>query len=419
MGARYFRNTARCMQRLGFLKPLLALASSREAWDFESLGRELVGTVTRRVKATIDDELETYIRRRLTDRTYNDLKKRLAAKNSLPEAVTLEVQDAYLASSTLPSNTGKLVEGDWRKYPLLATQLGLVRRGTFSALVRGMAFLELDAASQAQMFESFQAGCNPFVLEAPQTLLLLYAFLENDGDVIKPLYGCLRHIGGVFSDRDAGDRLPEIYKDIERAESKRNLTIEEREELEKLLRMAQSIAEWRGRKYTGSGALIEAVTVRLEPYVDMGILGKPDPFRYEYTLTERGRAFAAALAKVDELDGFLARGFFGAVAPLFHSRPRHRRHVPLLVRALYDSCMDLKSGLGYTPVKELALLTVTRSLPDSGFYFEVQEAFDALREFQKEHPDCLRFTVNRMGELAHVKFLKEPPVSSDATNAHE
>ncbi len=419
MAARYFRNTARCMQRLGFLKPLLTLASSRESWDFESFGRELVRAVTRRAKATIDDSTETYIRRRLTDRTYNDLKKRLAANSGANEAVPLEVQDIYLSSPGLTSRTGKLVEGDWRKYPLLAAQLGFVRRGTFSALVRGMAFLEVCSSTEMQAFERVQPGCNPFVLHPPQALLLLYAFVENDGDVIKPLYGHLQDLDDGFSDRDAGEYLPEIYREIERAESKRNLTIEEREELEKLLRMAQSIAEWKGRKYTGSGALTEAATARLEPYTDMGLLDKPDPFRYEYRFTQRGRAFAEALSQVDDLDRFLSEGFFGALAQLFHSRPKHRRHVPLLVKALHRTWQDLKSGLGYAPVKELALLTVARSIPDSGFYFEVQEAFEALREFQKERPDCLRFTVNRMGELAHVKFLKEPSSSADATNADE
>jgi len=407
------------MQRLGFLKPLVALASSRESWDFESLGRELIRTVSQRTKATISSGTQTYIRRRLTDRTYNDLKKRLAAKNSPTETVLLEVQDTYLASSALPSQTGKLVEGDWRKYPLLATQLGLVRRGTFSALVRGMAFLELCSAPETRAFERLQPECNPFVMQPPQTLLLLYSFIENDGDVVKPLYGHLQHLGDVFSDRDAGDHLPEIYRGIERAESKRNLPIEEREELEKLLRMAQSIADWRCRKYTGSGAITEAVTVRLEPYVDMGLLDKPDPFRYEYGLTEQGRAFAEGLAQVDDLDCFLVSGFFGAIARFFHSRPQHRRHVPRLVRALYRTCQDLKSGLGYVPIKELALLAVARSLPGSGFYFEIKDAFEALRKFQKEHPDCLRFTVNRMGELAHVKFLKEPSTSSDVTNTDE
>jgi len=43
---------------------------------------------------------------------------------------------------------------------------------------------------------------------------------------------------------------------------------------------------------------------------------------------------------------------------------------------------------------------------------ELGRSLDILRAWQKSAPDVVRFTVDRMGELAYVKFLK--PAASPA-----
>jgi len=409
------------MQRLGYLKYLVHLAFSRETSDFETLGKELTRAVTCHVTVPMSPEVVEYIRKRLTDSAYDQLKKKLARNASeQPSSISLEVQDVYLAFPILPSQTGKLVLADWRRYTLLGTQLGFLRQGTYSALVRGVSLLRLCSEPELKAFTAYNPEQNPFVISTPQALLLLYSLIENDGDTIRLLY---RHLlareSEAFSDREAGDYLPDVYREIERAERRRNLPIEEREKLGKLLRMADNIEKWRGRSYTGSGALIEAITARLEPYVDLGLLRKPDPVHYEYAFTDRGRAFFSNLVNSQDIADFLQNRFFSVSAPLFRKQARHRKHPPSIAKALYKSWTELKSGLGYAPITELCLFAVSKSVSETGIYFEVAESFAALRSYQKEHPDCVRFTVNRMGKLAHVKFLKEPSDARSKGAGHE
>jgi len=176
MAARIFTNTARCMQRLGYLKHLAHLAASRETSNFETLGKELIQSATHRVTVSVTPEIKSYIHRRLTDRVYNDLKKKLGpnATGQGPDSVSLEIQDVYLASDSLPSRTGKLVLGDWRKYTLLGTLLGLVREGTYSALVRGISLLKLCSNRERIAFAKYVSDCNPFAISPSQALFLLY-----------------------------------------------------------------------------------------------------------------------------------------------------------------------------------------------------------------------------------------------------
>lgn len=422
MAARIFTNTTRCMQRLGYLKHLAHLAASRETSNFETLGKELLQAATRRVTVSVTPEIKGYIHRRLTDRVYNELKKKLGpnAVGQGTESVNLEIQDVYLASDSLPSRTGKLVLGDWRKYTLLGTLLGLVREGTYSPLVRGVSLLSLCANRERIALAKYASDYNPFAISPSQALFLLYCFIERDGDVVRLLFRqILSDQRNSFSDREAGDYLPEVYRQIEREESRRSLTIEEREKLEKLLRMAESISKWKGKTYTGGSAREEAIRCRLEPYVDLGLLEKPDPFRYQYNLSNKGHVFFSALVNYKDLGYFLQNSFFRVCAPLFSDRPTHRKYVPTLVRALYKSWIELKSNLGYAPILEISLLTLSRSISKTGFYFELTESFEALRRYQKEHPDCLRFTVDRMGNLAHVKFLKMPSMAPSKETKHE
>ena len=276
-------------------------------------------------------------------------------------------------------------------------------------MVRGIALLRLCSKKERIALAKYVSDCNPFAISPSQALFLLYCFIEKDGDIVRLLFRqILSHRRDSFSDREAGDYLPEVYREIERIESKRNLTIEEREKLEKLLRMAESISRWKGKTYIGGGAREEAIRCRLEPYVDLGLLEKHDPFRYQYSISNKGHTFFSTLVNCKDLPDFLQNRFFSACAPLFSKRPRHRKHIPTLVRALHKSWMELKSNLGYAPILEISLLTLSRSITKTGFYFEITESFEALRQYQKENPDCLRFTVDRMGNLAHVKFLKKP-----------
>lgn len=328
----------------------------------------------------------------------------------------MELQDLYLADPALPSQTGKLVQGDWRKYPYLGTALGLVRAGTYSANTRALSLLHLTPGEELQAFSDYDAKANPFLLSRAQSLLLLYAFVENDGEVVAPLLAQLATQSDEdFTDRDVGALLPRIYHRIAHRHRQRLLPVEARDRLEMLAQVAESIEKWRNRAYTGGGANVEAGRPRAEPYVDLGLLGKPDPYRYRYRLSPRGLVWGQALADVEtsqQVGVFLSRRFFATAASAYGLSTALAPEAGQVVSNLYEAWQAIRIATGYAPIGEVALLAGIRSLLDRERVIEIAVARDALVAYQRSHPYQVSFSVNRMGVLANVRFLVAPEVES-------
>ena len=127
-----------------------------------------------------------------------------------------------------------------------------------------------------------------------------------------PLFRALLQSGGRFDERFAGDMLPDILREVVAGHAKRSLPVEERDRLSMLGKIATSIAKWKGKAYTGSGAREEAIRVRLEPYCDLGLLRKPNREKFEYEPTDSARALMRHYDKAADIDEFLQNGFFEA-----------------------------------------------------------------------------------------------------------
>ncbi len=199
------------MQRLGYLKRLVKRATTTSTSNLDNLGHDLLDAVTRKVRTPLDEHLAVYIKVRLFDNAYVTIKQQADGwlKNGgEPPVVAIELQDLYLADVQVSSGVGKLVREDWRKYPPLATSLGLVREGTYSANTRALSLLYFTPETELRAFQEYLPEANPLRLTQRQALLLLYALIENDGEVLVPLWNQLaaRHADG-FNDRDAGNLL--------------------------------------------------------------------------------------------------------------------------------------------------------------------------------------------------------------------
>ena len=400
----------RPMQRLGFAKYVISRCASTSTSSLETLGRGLLETVRRKVTVSLTPEVYTYARRRLKDRAYTPLKQELNRLGPDPGAghtVRLEIQDTYLASSQLPSQTGKLVDEDWRKYPPLLLALGLIRPGTYSLMVAGLTLLRLTPDAEIAAFRQYAPQINPLLLDTKQRLFFLYFFLERDGDVLQPLYRALLERDVPFSDREAGDLLPAIFRDLEKRYRGRARSGDELQRLQRLLDGAASIEQWRGKPYSGKGAREEHITPRLEPFVDIGLLDKPDPFTYRYVLPAAGRVLFTVFCEAGGIAAFLENDFFHTADAAFGFGTAPVDETQVLAR-LYAAFDELKSPLGYAPIKEVALLAGIRALVDDGLRFEMAEATELLKRTQRELPYVIRFNIDRMGNLVYVKFLADP-----------
>jgi len=413
---RVLTNPKRCMQRLGFLKPLVWQASRTATNNLSTLGNQLIDSVSQKVSVTLTPQLQEYIRIALTD-TQRKANQTITSKpfDDKPEEVKvqLELQDVLLSNSDLPSKRGKLVKEDWKKYPYLALNLGLLRKGTYSLLVRGQSFLSLISGDEIKEFgrpvtKQVDGRLNPLLLTIPQKLLLLFSFIEGDGDVLKPFYKRLLQTSEGFSDREVGGFLPEIYRDIIRENRSKARSGDDLLRIQRLLDTSNKIERWTKAKPTGSkDILMESVTPRLEPFVDIGLLSKSAPFAYRYQINDATRAFFGPMINAGSIDHFLHHSFFEATNKAFSLNGDHRTDRETILPTIQKAYNVLKSPLGYVPILEVALLAGIYSITEVGTFFEISEVTDTLKSLQKERPELVRFNVDRWGALTFLKFSND------------
>lgn len=418
---RALENTQRAMQRLGYLKRLIRRVTSLSTSNLDNLGHDLIDTVTRKVRIPLNEARAVYIKQRLYDQTYRTLKAQADAwvkegASTEPPIAVMELQDLYLADPTLPSRVGKLVKADWDRYPLLGVSLGLIRPGTFSTTTRALSFMRFISDDELQAFLEYKPEANPLCISRHQALLLLYSLLENDGEVIAPLLAQLATGVERFSDRDAGDRLPELFRNIATRHRGRIISADARDRLISLEKSAESIARRREiERYVGSSRE-HASRVRVEPYADIGLLVKPDLFKYEYAFSPAGRVWAEALKGVESSDAvadFLARRFFSVAAKAWEidALTLTASDTDKIVTHLQNAWKNIQSPGGYAPIEELALMAGIRALLEHQLVIEPAVAREAIITYQKANPYQVRFTVNRLGVLAHARFLEAPSES--------
>ena len=401
----------RCIQRLGYLKRVVHRSVRSATSTVDGLGDDLVNAVTKTVSVGASKEILAYVSTRLTDGKYKAL--RAKAKNITEDInadakLSIELQDAYLSDSMLASTTGKLVKNDYRFYPYYAVNLGFIRAGTYSAQVRAIAFASIVSDAERFAFDSYDPANNPLILSLQQKIFLLYCMLECDADVVWKLWPLLKSVGKEFTDRDGGFELAGVYKDLAKEASKGSLTVEERERLQRLRDIAVKIENWRGKAYTGKGAFVEPITPRLEPYCDIGVFEKPDRAKYRYGFSKRGAIFVKDMVAADSSMHFLSTKYFRSVAKLLGKRARQINDDVEIVERLYTASKSVQSALGYSPITDLGLLASARALAEDKKYFELGGLKDTLVRYNSKNPKVLRFTVDRMGNTAHVKFLSSP-----------
>lgn len=405
------------MQRLGYLKRLIRRVTSLSSSNLENLGRDVIDTVTRKVRVPLDLSRAEYIRLRLYDRAYNTLKSQAVNwlkddKSAEPPIVAMELQDLYLAAPEMPSRVGKLVKADWDRYPLLGVSLGLIRAGTFSATTRALSFMHFVEDAELQAFLEYNSDANPLCLTRQQALLLLYALIESDGEVVAPLFVQLASVSPErFTDRDAGDRLPEIYRSIASRHRSRILPANQRTRLTNLEKTANSIAKRAtAERYVGSSRE-HASRVRVEPYVDIGLLTKPNPYKYEFAFSSAGLVIAKEFQEVvssETVEGFLAKRFFTTVARAWDIDAHEMTNPEEIVFHLHRAWEAIHSSGGYAPIEEMAIVAGIKALLNQQLIIEPATAREAIIAYQKANPYRVRFTVDRLGVLAHARFLEAP-----------
>ena len=407
---RVLKSVNRTMQRLGYLKLLCVLVNETETSNINSMGKRLIERISKRIKLSESDveRVKSYVKYRLTDGIFRELRKNIL-ENKIIVNSSMEIQDLYLSDSSLPSRTGRLVKANWRRYPYLATSLDLIKIGTYSAMTRSLVLLHFTPKEEINAFSYWDQNFNLMRISDAQAMVLLYCFIDNDADVIFPIFKNLLSLpDSYFSERQAITFLPSIFHQIIISNRDRSKTVEERDRLALITKTLKSIESWEGKAYTGGGAPQEVIRVRLEPYCDLGFLDKENRDRYEYKTTRALKILINQWEKEPDADRFLQEHFFSTFAASRGLKVRKAGKIQA-TKALVMAGDVLKSSLGYSPITDVGLIAGISLLTEKGRVLELARTTELLKELQKQDPEFVRFTVDRMGVMAYVKFLKSKP----------
>ncbi len=401
-------NASRRMQRLGYLKLLIAQASKSSTSSLKALGSNIISTVTRLISIYPTPELTNYLRVTISGQPDKSLLQQLDKSLSLtkPTDIKVQIQDIYLSSKNLPSQRGRLVPRDSTNYPRLGVNLGLLRKDLYTPLVRGQVLLHLLEPDEVSAFQEYNPDMNPLLLKQEQQFFFLYTIIENDMHIMIPLYRQLLETKEDFADYEAGNLLPGIMRAIYKNFRQQARSGADAIRLKKLLETADVIERWKDREYKGQGARDETITVRLEPLVDLGILVKEDAFAYRYRLSSTGRHLMTLLTKTDN-DPDIGSQLFTHIVDAYNLGLKKLSGDSDRLPFIYESFSRLKSPLGYAPINDVMLLGILLAIRAKRGYFEIQEGIQTIRTIQQKYPLLVRFNVDRMGKFNFIKFEKE------------
>jgi hypothetical protein len=276
-------------------------------------------------------------------------------------------------------------------------------------MTRALVLLAATPKEEIAAFGAYNKDINPLRVSPEQAAVLLYCFIDNDAEIIHRLFhGLLEVRESAFDERKAGDMLPQVIRASVNSFRAAALPGDDRERLSALDKTARSIEEWKGKPYTGSGAREEFIRVRLEPYCDLGLFTKLDKHRFAYRCAPALRTLMSSWPDLESTDDFLETRYFSTLAGMYRYKVQEAADDEGR-QALVEAGQQLKSTLSYSPITDTGLLAGIHLLFRHKRILELSRTRTLLRAWQKEAPNVVRFTVDRMGALAYVKFVQPTP----------
>jgi len=407
-GIRWVDYARRSMQRLGYLKILVAIADSLGSTTLQGLTTRFEAAVTakHRVPDHILPRVRDYVTEQNLHHRYPGLHARgREAASSRPPV--MQVQDLYLSDPALPARSGAMTGDQERKgyrhavyveMPPWAVQLGLLRRQNYTATDRAKALLELAPTMEA--FRAFEPDSNPFMLASDERFFFLFSLIDADGDLLRVAYRQMTSRFDGFTRTDFGETIASALEEFLRDRLRRPSTGMEQEVARRMRDVLKSVHEQSG---SGMGPKESVATPRTEPLVDCGVLYKPVRNKYEYAVTEGGRAFLRRLIESESVTEFIERGLGKATAELLGLSPKPASGTEILA-GVASAYSRMRSGLGYCSLREAGVLAVAQATKDGLLGYEIADAEAAVVEAARTYGRRIRLTQTRRGPLAQFRI---------------
>ena len=403
------------MQRPGHLVAVAAAASETVPTNLAGLARGYAEIVrrTHEVDDARADEVRGYIRLLRLWKRYGKLDQATA----LPP---VERQDLWLADPDLPSATGAVTDEVVDELPQLGVSLGFVRPHNFTRNDRGKAIVALYR-SDLERLRAGETEPNLFRLVTPSTAqrqrrgaacLLAHALIEADGDFASAAWAAHFEHGNRdgFTRASFGELLPIACRRLA-DQLARSRVASDRLVISRLDTLARHIEEKTPsteRTWGGGRPRDQVATLRLEPYVDFGLVTRTSRTDYRYSLTAQQERFLYSLAQASDIATFLSTQLVSTYLQALGITPRAIDADEIWQR-IEDAYSQLRSGLGYASAADVVLLAVAILLDEGGeSYFELADGLNVLRARQRERPAEIRYGVSRTGEPTYIRLGKAP-----------
>jgi hypothetical protein len=398
-------------QRVGSLLAVVSAASDARPISLEGITRAYWPLLRRGVRVPEERaaDVHTYLNRQHLWERYRSLKK---ADASALVGAQIQAQDYWLADPSLPSASGAITDRVTDEPPQLAAALRLLRTENYTLTDRGKA-MRLVMRGAVEAIRRGDIGSNPFLLSPGARLFFIYLLLEEDFDFLSAAYRTqLPDISETFTRMDFALRLDEACDQLRASWVRRVRSGTDRERITRLGELAQKIREVREEKATrkletwgGGRTPDQLATVRLEPLVDVGLLGRAR-FDYVYSLNANQRRYFEELVEADSADDYLQRMLFGSYLSSLGVVPEKTAPEEIWER-IKNAHASLRSTLGYASFKEVVVLAMTRLADEQlGPCFELQDGIDMIKEQARMKPRAVRFGITRGGGLTYVKIAE-------------
>lgn len=408
------------MQRPGHLVAVAAAASETAPVNLSGLAQRYAEIVRRRhqVDEGRSDEVIRYIRALRLWKRYGGHQGALAKLDQPGALPPVERQDLWLADPDLPSATGAVTDEVTDELPQLGASLGLVRPHNFTRSDRGKAIVALYR-DDLRRLEAGDPDPNLFRLVTgdPATrqrpgaaCLLAHALIEADGDFLSAAWAAHFEHGEAegFTRASFGEQLPVACRSLADRLAHSRAT-DDRMVVGRLDALARHIEERTPsteRTWGGGRPRDQVATLRLEPYVDFGLVTRSSRTDYRYELTTEQQAFFTTLLQASSIDGFLSTQLVGSYLRALGKRPR-----PVDAGEIWERVETaygvMRSGLGYASAGDVVLLAIATLLDEGGDgVFELADGLELLRARQRERPGEIRYGVSRTGEPTYIRLGK-------------
>ena len=393
------------MQRLGILKLIVSHSTNVPVSGLSSVSETLKKSLSEKIAVSQDDlQLEYFAR--IFPSKFGSKGPKMTRGDRPRQSSWVELQDLYLSAPEIPSKRGRLgIPDDFARFPQFGVALKLIRPDSAALLSRGQLLKELTPQVELDAFRRYSEEANPYLLTQAQSLFFLLTILESDASVIPSLYRALPGPRNTFKDMEAGDLLPGILSAAVENVPARSLSTADRLKLKNIRDTADGIDARRGERF-GKTVREQNITPRLEPFVDIGILKKPDPYVYEYRITDQGFTFFQGISEGDSVQQQIDQHFFSLATKVFGLELDEIEGMETRLRVLYEAWNRLRSATGYASINETSILASIVGIEEELGYLELKTALETLHQARDLDRELLRLNINRSGTITSIKFLK-------------